>query len=51
LEILKQVGETKQTKARTVQTTTPSFTSARERKAAGKKSATKEKGGKKGKKK
>ncbi|KAL7433928.1 hypothetical protein ACHAXM_003851 [Skeletonema potamos] len=51
LEILKQVGETKPTKFRTVQTTTPSFTSARERKAAGKKSAAKEKGGKKGKKK
>lgn len=47
LEILKQVGDTKPVKARTVQTTEPSFTSARERKTAGKKSAAKEKKGKK----
>ena len=48
LDILKQVGETKPTKARTIQTSskTPSFTSARERKSSMKKSATKKKKGK-----
>lgn len=47
LEKLKQVGETKPTKPRNIPTKTPSFTSARERKAAGKKSGVKEKKGKK----
>ncbi len=51
LEKLKQVGETKPTKPRNVPTKTPSFTSARERKAAGKKSGVIEKKGKKRKKK
>jgi len=50
LEKLKQVGETKP-KPRNIPTKTPSFTSARERKAAGKKSGAKEKKGKKRKKK
>ena len=49
LDILKQVGETKPNKARNFQTSstnTPSFTSARERKASMKKSTTKKKKGK-----
>ncbi len=50
LEKLKQVGETKP-KPRNIPTKTSSFTSARERKAAGKKSGAKEKKGKKRKKK
>jgi DNA mismatch repair protein MutS2 len=53
LEKLKQVsvGEKKSTNARNIVTKTPSFTSARERKAAGKKSAAKDKTRKKRKKK
>jgi len=51
LEKLKQVGATKPTKALNLPTKASSFTSSRERKAAGKKSAAKEKKGKKGKKK